>query len=129
MGNDGTVGSPVVASISNDPVALGRVNFASTSSVLSAVAKRKLDSFIRLAAQAGFTKLVLAGQTDDVGGATGAQSLSMNRAKAVRTYLSAKAKASGTQLIVQAVAEKQPTVSNSTPRGKAVNRRVEVLVR
>jgi OOP family OmpA-OmpF porin len=69
----------------------------------------------------------IVGYTDDVGSAQYNLALSLRRAEAVRDFMAARG-IDAARLSVAGHGETQPLVSNATPEGRAVNRRVEFVV-
>ena len=67
------------------------------------------------------------GHTDSTGSGDSNQSLSVERAQAVRGYLVGRGVASG-RITVDGRGEREPVASNDTDAGRAQNRRVEVLL-
>ena len=67
--------------------------------------------------------LATAGYTDNVGDATRNQTLSQQRAEAVKDYLNAQGVEN---LTATGYGMEQPIASNDTPEGRQRNRRVEV---
>ncbi len=74
-------------------------------------------------------KLYIVGHTDDTGGMDLNQSLSEKRAKAVVSRLADKYGIAISRLIGKGVGPFAPVASNSTEKGKAKNRRVELVKR
>jgi hypothetical protein len=88
LGNDGTVSSQVLpAYVASKPIPVLDVKFSLGSSAITKSEIKKLQTFIRLMNEQGFTKVSIAAFTDGVGGASGAKALSGARAKAVARYL------------------------------------------
>jgi len=88
LGNDGTISSQVIpAYISGKPIPVLDVKFALGSANISKGEVKKLQGFIKLMNEQGFTKVSISAFTDGVGGASGAKALSTARAKAVARYL------------------------------------------
>lgn len=71
--------------------------------------------------------IAIVGHTDDVGDDAYNQTLSEQRANAVRDYLVGGGTDPG-KIVTWGAGEKEPIASNATPEGRAENRRVEVLV-
>jgi OOP family OmpA-OmpF porin len=78
-----------------------------------------------LLSRATFIEIV--GHTDDVGDDDYNMALSLERAQSVRDYLVSKG-LDPNKILVAGMGETDPIASNSTPEGRAENRRVEVLV-
>jgi len=75
--------------------------------------------------QAYKLQVEIAGHTDNTGTAEYNQTLSQNRAEAVRAYLLARGVAPG-QATAAGYGPAQPAASNAHPEGRAMNRRVEI---
>ncbi len=103
------------------------VNFAFNSSSLTAQAKANLDQVAEVFREFPDTNLLLEGHTDSTGDANYNMTLSQQRAQAVANYLKTKGVGAG-RFTVQAFGETKPRFDNSTPEGRAKNRRVEVVV-
>lgn len=73
------------------------------------------------------TNILVVGHTDNTGAAEYNMSLSKNRANAVTDYLSAKGLSAG-RFTTNWFGEDQPSNDNSTPQGRAKNRRVNVAI-
>jgi outer membrane protein OmpA-like peptidoglycan-associated protein len=71
--------------------------------------------------------LEIAGHTDDVGPEASNQRLSERRAARIRRYLVEAYAIPGTRLIATGYGESRPRAANTTPQGRRVNRRVEVV--
>jgi outer membrane protein OmpA-like peptidoglycan-associated protein len=94
----------------------GAVLFASDKSELLPIAKEKLDQVaVALQSTDPSQKIVVEGHTDSVGVDAYNQKLSEDRANAVRTHLVSKG-------------ETVPIADNTSPEGRANNRRVEIIV-
>ncbi|CAN5791590.1 hypothetical protein BH23GEM3_BH23GEM3_13940 [soil metagenome] len=72
-------------------------------------------------------KILIEGHTDNVGAAPANLSLSEERAAAVKTALVSKYGADGDRITTQGLGDTKPAVPNTTPEGRAQNRRVEVV--
>jgi len=72
-------------------------------------------------------KYYLVGHTDNIGDFASNMSLSENRAKAIMNELITKYGVNAGQLKAYGVANLSPVTSNSTDKGKARNRRVEIV--
>ena len=67
------------------------------------------------------------GHTDSTGSLQHNQALSERRAQSVATYLVSQS-VDQRRLLVQGFGPSQPVASNSTPEGRALNRRVEIIL-
>ncbi len=106
----------------------GSLLFASGKSALMPAAKRRLkevaDAILENDPQA---QLIVEGHTDSTGSAELNDKLSLKRAQAVRSYLVAKG-IPRQQVEAQGFGFSRPIADNSTPEGRANNRRVEIVV-
>ena len=70
------------------------------------------------------------GHTDNVGNSVSNLDLSKKRAEAVKAWLTANASSTfpADRLRARGYGDTQPTADNTTPNGRAKNRRVEVLL-
>ena len=75
--------------------------------------------------RASYVEIV--GHTDDVGDDAYNMNLSMQRAKSVRDYLVSKG-LDPNKIVTTGMGESMPIASNSTPEGRAENRRVQILM-
>lgn len=73
-------------------------------------------------------KIKIAGHTDSTGDAAHNQDLSLRRAETVKKTLIDKYGADGARITTKGWGADQPLVDNGTDDGRAVNRRVEVLI-
>ena len=71
--------------------------------------------------------MVIEGHTDSTGSAAYNHQLSERRAKAVRNYFVSKG-IPGSQIETLGYGEEMPRVSNTTPEGRAINRRVDIRI-
>ncbi|MFZ5890394.1 MAG: OmpA family protein [Myxococcota bacterium] len=105
----------------------GAVLFATGKSDLLPIAKDKLNEVAKALKDQGFKAITVEGHTDSVGSATKNEELSRKRAESVRDHLvtqgipADKIKANG-------LGSSRPVAENSTPEGRANNRRVEIVV-
>ena len=107
-------------------------NFAFNSSNLPASAQREIDSFMSDlkgdTAENGSTLFVVAGHTDNVGNDDVNYELGKKRADAVSRYLITQKKLDPMRVMPVSYGKSAPANDNSTPQGRAKNRRVEILV-
>ena len=105
----------------------GAVLFATGKYDLLPIARDKLDEVAKALIDQGYKSILVEGHTDAKGKASDNDTLSLKRAEAVRTYLvsrgipSDKIRASG-------LGSSRSIADNSTPDGRANNRRVEIVV-
>lgn len=86
-----------------------------------------LDSVARALTQHPELRAKAIGYTDSTGTAQVNQTLSVNRARAVTDYIAARG-ISGTRLMSEGRGPSDPIADNSTPEGRAMNRRVELFL-
>lgn len=90
--------------------------------------KQRLSRVIELLREMPGIDVQVVGYTDDTGLAEYNLALSLRRAEAVRDYVVSRG-IDSTRLSAAGHGESSPIVSNGTPEGRAVNRRVEFVVR
>lgn len=90
--------------------------------------KKRLSRVIRLLKEMPGLEVEIVGYTDDVGTIEYNLDLSIRRAQSVREYIIAQGVDPG-RLSVSGRGMADPFVPNSTPEGRAVNRRVEFVVK
>jgi OOP family OmpA-OmpF porin len=86
-----------------------------------------LDSIARILKKYAIVQLTIEGHTDNVGGIQYNQSLSEKRAEAVLQYL-LKAGIDINRLKAVGYGQLQPVADNNTAEGRAVNRRVVLVI-
>ena len=122
-----------IASIKQDPrgtiiTLSGQVLFATGKSELLPVARQRLNEVAEaLKSQDVKKKIIVEGHTDAVGSDESNQRLSQQRAEAVRRYLISQG-VSAERLQAVGKGEKEPVADDTSPEGRANNRRVEIIV-
>jgi len=106
-------------------VILERVFFKSGSSVLEPDASRSLDQAAESLIYWSDVKVEIGGYTDNRGSDGQNRALSLDRAKAVRTYFVTKG-IDASRLEVKGYGSQNPVADNNTPDGQSQNRRVEL---
>jgi len=101
--------------------------FASGSATLRAEARANLGRVVEFVSKAGTAKVQIEGYTDDRGGDNLNQSLSQQRAEAVRAALIEEG-IEASRLTAMGMGKNRPVADNATAEGRARNRRVEILV-
>jgi OOP family OmpA-OmpF porin len=89
--------------------------------------QRRLDRVIQLLKEMSEVDVQIVGYTDDIGSVDYNLALSLRRAEAVRDYIVSSG-IDNARLSVAGHGKTEPLVSNTTPEGRAVNRRVEFVV-
>jgi outer membrane protein OmpA-like peptidoglycan-associated protein len=105
----------------------GSVLFATGKSDLLPIARDKLNQVGKALTDQGFKSIVVQGYTDSVGSASDNDALSLRRAQSVRDYLVTRGVPSE-KATAEGKGASNPVASNSTPDGRAENRRVEIVV-
>ncbi len=107
---------------------IGNINFKPDQAVILSDDYERLDALARTLQEVSTEKrFLVVGHTADIGNPTGQQRLSVARAKAVVDELTARGLASG-RFIYEGRGGSEPIGDNSTPAGRARNRRVELTV-
>lgn len=86
-----------------------------------------LDDLGKVLQENPSVNIKIIGHTDSDGYATSNQLLSEKRAQAIKEYLSNNFPIAGKRMQTEGKGESEPITSNSTPEGKAKNRRVEFI--
>ena len=101
-------------------------HFAKNSATLSASMKKILDKAIAAIKKAGYKTLTIEGHADgQAAAATVFSKVSVARAAAVKSYLSAKL--TGVKMTVRGLGKDLPVASNLTAEGQAKNRRATIF--
>ena len=105
----------------------GNITFAVDSFDISADFYPVLDSVALVLAKFDKTLVEVAGHTDNTGSDAYNQSLSQKRAGSVSAYLASR-EVRADRLVSVGAGELRPLSTNSTPEGRAQNRRVEITI-
>ena len=106
---------------------LKKINFASGSAVITAASKPLLLKVNKIiTTMIGAELVVVEGHTDSVGADEQNQILSTNRAISVSKYLASLA--GGYKIRYIGYGESKPIANNDSPEGRAINRRVDLVV-
>lgn len=103
------------------------VNFETSKSVLTNVAKANLDKVVPVFQSYPDTDIVIYGYTDSTGRLEFNQKLSEDRAAAVRSYLVSKGLATS-RFQTKGMGPNDPIATNETVEGRSKNRRVEFTI-
>jgi outer membrane protein OmpA-like peptidoglycan-associated protein len=129
-GNAGTHSDDAPAAYAPDhPVLIAIVHFSTDSSTLETTAKNILNGAQSKIAKGGFTHAMLTCHTDSAGSLVYNMALSAARCAAVADFVKRQLGISHVTYNEAAFAFLHPAAPNSTPRGMAKNRRVEVYVK
>ena len=106
------------------------IEFASGSAVISPKSYNVLKQIADSAAVSSNLSLHLTGHTDNAGTPEGNQTLSEQRATAVKTWLMANYKSifPDSRIVADGKGQSEPVADNATPAGKAKNRRVVLVM-
>jgi len=105
----------------------GNVTFATNSSNISADFYKVLDSVALVLNEYEKTYVDVIGHTDNTGALQYNQTLSEARASSVARYLESQ-KVISQRIITRGAGPSSPIASNDTPEGRALNRRVEIVL-
>ncbi len=105
---------------------LKKINFASGSSTVPEQSKSLLSKVDQIIKSLGAQLVAVQGHTDSVGSADLNKKLSNKRAQSVATYLGSLS--GGYQIGYFGYGESRPIASNETKEGRAINRRVDLVV-
>jgi outer membrane protein OmpA-like peptidoglycan-associated protein len=105
----------------------GNVTFATNSSNVSADFYKVLDSVALVLNEYDKTYVDIIGHTDSTGALQYNQTLSEARASSVARYLESQ-KVVSQRIITRGAGPSSPIASNDTPEGRALNRRVEIVL-
>jgi len=98
--------------------------------VLTPKAKSILDNVAKVVRAHGFTYVDLSGHTDVFASAGfDNQKLSDNRSSAAQTYLQNKLKGLKVKIVISGHAADQQVIDSTEATARAINRRVEVIVK
>ena len=114
-------------SVENMTINLGDINFATGTAALEPGAKAYLEKVAKLLEAAPNLNLYIKGHTDNTGSAAVNDKLSADRAKSVMDYLTGRGVGSG-RVQSKGFGSSMPIADNSTPEGRARNRRVEMEI-
>lgn len=128
VGKDGLKSPSSLVSLAKDPISLANINFNTDSYKFIGPATKILDQVAAVILQHGYTVLEIWGYVDTQGSKASWITLSNNRAKAVKDYMTKKLKGSGVIIKNAGRAQTQAVGNNNTAAGRALNRRVEIRV-
>ncbi len=103
------------------------LEFESGKAVIRSTSYTSLEELVKLLNRKPSFRILIEGHTDNVGSAQLNMRLSLNRADAVKKYLSDKGIDSA-RIIAKGYGFTQPVAPNTTPQGRQKNRRVEFTI-
>jgi outer membrane protein OmpA-like peptidoglycan-associated protein len=105
----------------------GNITFATNSADISSSFYPVLDSVALVVNEFDKTYVDVVGHTDSTGTREYNQELSVRRAQSVADYLQSQ-KVLPERLLTRGMGPDSPVASNDTPEGRALNRRVEIIL-
>lgn len=109
-------------------IRLKNMNYKSGQKELSAAAYPLLDKVKEVIGRVGAESVKVEGHTDSIGSQILNQSLSQARAEGVANYLGQDNVVSKNQIEAEGLGYEKPLTSNKTSQGRALNRRVDVII-
>jgi len=103
------------------------ITFDTGQSVIKPAFRPVLDDISNTLSQYESTLVHIAGHTDNVGSDSSNQTLSVNRANSVRSYMTSRGVISQ-RIVTTGYGESMPIADNSTEYGRQENRRVEITL-
>lgn len=103
------------------------IEFVTGSAQITEASKSVLDDIFQDAVTADGTKILIGGHTDNVGNDASNMTLSEQRAQSVLAYLKSKG-LTPARLEAKGYGSSSPIADNSSPAGRAQNRRVEITL-
>ncbi len=103
-----------------------QVHFATASAALAGDSQAVLDQVAQALKDNGDWKMKVIGFTDSTGTPATNDQLAQQRAQSVMAYLTAHG-VNANRLRVEAEGQQKPVASNASDRGRALNRRVELI--
>jgi outer membrane protein OmpA-like peptidoglycan-associated protein len=107
-------------------VTLPSARFAEGRTTFAAADQTRLDQIVSVLHEFPKVLVVVEGFTDSSGSTTTNMRISQQRAQAARRGLIARG-VEGARILTKAMAAAQPVADNSTPTGRELNRRVELV--
>lgn len=111
-----------------DTLIIPDIFFATASYELNPASFNLLDSFANKLATSFIDSMIVEGHTDSIGKLAYNEALSLNRAASVKNYLTNKVAGLDEKTITRGFAYLRPVASNKTPKGRQMNRRVEIFL-
>ncbi|WP_205512472.1 OmpA family protein [Longitalea arenae] len=111
-----------------DTLVIPDIFFATGSYELSPLSFHLLDSFASKLSLPVIDSMIVEGHTDSTGKLALNEALSLKRAESVKKYLAGKVAGLDARTITRGFAYWRPVRSNKTPKGRQLNRRVEIFL-
>lgn len=109
-------------------VRLKGVQFGSSQANINDKSAALLEKVDKVLGVVGASSILVEGHTDSVGSPETNQAISERRAQAVQQYMINKGKISSSQIKAIGMGEEDPISDNTTSRGRAENRRIDLLI-
>lgn len=104
------------------------INFATGKAVITRDSYAKLNKAVTMLEEFASIRLIIEGHTDNIGDDMKNQTLSEDRAQAVKDYFVSKG-IDAMRIETAGYGESQPAASNATAAGRAQNRRIEIKIK
>jgi outer membrane protein OmpA-like peptidoglycan-associated protein len=115
--------------VKSDTLKLGDVFFDFNKAKLKPAALKMLETYFKTSGQENLIdSIYVEGHTDSVGTDTRNLQLSRQRCESVQTWLQQNNIVAKDQIQIHPFGEVRPVATNSTPQGRALNRRVEMII-
>lgn len=109
-------------------VRLKGVQFGSNSTKINKQSAALLEKVDKALGTVGAASVTIQGHTDSVGSPEKNKEISAERAQAVQDYMVNKGSLSSNQIRSEGLGEESPISDNKTSRGRAENRRIDLLI-
>jgi outer membrane protein OmpA-like peptidoglycan-associated protein len=119
---------PSTEQIITDTVVVPGVYFETDKSILKPAFKKLIDNLVKKLADKNVQKIMIQGHTDDRGTAERNDKLSKDRSESVMNYFLQKMPALQDRISAEGKGENFPKADNATEKGRAINRRVEIIL-
>jgi outer membrane protein OmpA-like peptidoglycan-associated protein len=104
------------------------VQFSSNQATLNKKSTALLEKVDKVLGTLGASSVLIEGYTDSLGSPEANQAISEKRAQAVQDYLVQKGQISSSKIKAVGLGEENPISDNQTPKGRAENRRIDLLI-
>ncbi|OQP60782.1 OmpA family protein [Niastella populi] len=111
-----------------DTLIIPDIFFATARYELSPASFNMLDSFAGKLNTYFIDSMIVEGHTDSIGKLAYNETLSFNRATSVKDYLANKVEGLREKSVTRGFAYRRPVAGNKTPKGRQMNRRVEIIL-
>ncbi|MEI9810963.1 MAG: OmpA family protein [Bacteroidota bacterium] len=119
---------PEKKTVKTDTLKLGDVLFDFNKATLKKEALKMLTTYFKQGSNDSIDSIYVEGHTDSIGTDTRNMQLSLERCKSAEDWLLQNNILNEDRLQIHPFGEIRPVAPNSTPRGRALNRRVEMII-